>query len=536
MRYGIRVGPRLFEAVVCSCILLTSIGLCIGIHRFTEGRKSRKETRTVFYPGKEEYIALAARHDVVPLYREVLADAETPVSVLSRFCRNQNAFLFESLEGGETWGRYSFVGIDPALLLEVDHSQGGGMQLEALRATYAGLTVAQIPGLPRFAGGIVGVLAYEAAGDFEILPRPQPAGNPKERLTSRFLKVDRLIVFDNVRHTIKVVFCTRPGEVADPAQLYDATCGELDTVANGLAEHAMPPPEVYPPADFTSNMPREVFKDMVARAKRYIYDGDVIQVVLSQRFTAKTHVPPLQLYRALRLLNPSPYTFFLKLGEQTLVGSSPELMVRLTGNRVEVRPIAGTRPRGATEQEDRALADALLSDEKEKAEHVMLVDLGRNDIGRIAEPGSVQVTDSMTIERYSHVMHMVSHVEGILRSELDAFDVLAATFPAGTLSGAPKIRAMEIIHELEPQPRGVYGGAIGYIGYNGNMDFAITIRTLVAQEGEVSVQAGAGVVFDSDPVREYEETCHKSRAMRRAVDMALRGLEVRDEGKGPRTL
>jgi len=477
------------------------------------------------YPEKSDYIALAADYDVIPVYREILADGETPVSVLSRFCEDENAFLFESLEGGETWGRYSFVGINPAMCLEVDHGQGASSALEQLREVYRGVRVAQVRGLPRFAGGLVGVLAYESAGDFERLPVPKPATTPAT-LTSRFLKVDRLIVFDNVRHTLKIVFCTRPGPGQDAGALYDQTAAEIDVLARGMAEHRMPVAGQYPAAAFTANMTQEAFEAAVQAAKRYIVDGDIIQVVLSQRFTAKSEVPPLQLYRALRLLNPSPYTFFLKLGGQTLVGSSPELMVRLTGDRVEVRPIAGTRPRGKTEQEDRALADDLLSDVKEKAEHVMLVDLGRNDIGRIAEPGSVQVTDYMVIERYSHVMHMVSHVEGLLLKGLDAYDVLRATFPAGTLSGAPKIRAMEIIHELEPGPRGVYGGAVGYIGYNGNMDFAITIRTLEVQDGQVAVQAGAGVVFDSDPTREYEETCHKSRGMRRALDMAVNGLEV----------
>jgi len=477
------------------------------------------------YPEKSEYLKLAQEYDVVPVYCEVLADGETPVSVLSRFCEDQNAFLFESMEGGETWGRYSFVGMNPDLCLEVDHSKGASTALEELRQVYQGLRVAEIPGLPRFAGGVVGVLAYESAGDFEALPVPK-ASRTNATLTSRFLKVDRLIVFDNVRHTLKIVFCTRPRAVADAAALYDQTETEIGVIVDSLAEHKMPAAKKYPPADFSSNMTQEAFEECVRTAKRYIVEGDIIQVVLSQRFTAESDVPALQLYRALRLLNPSPYTFFLKLGGQTLVGSSPELMVRLTGNRVEVRPIAGTRPRGKTEQEDRALADDLLSDTKEKAEHVMLVDLGRNDIGRIAEPGSVQVTDYMVIERYSHVMHIVSHVEGILSQGLDAYDVLKATFPAGTLSGAPKIRAMEIINELEPMPRGVYGGAIGYIGYNGNMDFAITIRTLEVEAGHVCVQAGAGVVFDSDPTREYEETCHKSRGMRRAVDMALNGLEV----------
>jgi len=486
----------------------------------------KRETRTVvFYPSKDEYIALAARHDVVPVYREALADVETPVSVLQRFAGNENAFLFESLEGGETWGRFSFVGIDPELLLEVDHCKGATGGFEALREVYRGLRVAEIPGLPRFFGGAVGVLGYEAIGEFERMPSPK-AGDKRVAARSRFLKVDKLIVFDNVRHTIKVVFCTGPAKGDDFGALYDETCRQIDAVIAALPEHRAEPARRYPPAAFETNMSQEAFKGMVAKAKAYIVEGDIIQAVLSQRFSAETAVPPLQLYRALRLTNPSPYTFFLKLGEQALVGSSPEVMVRLTGNRVEVRPIAGTRPRGATEQADRDLADELLSDEKEKAEHVMLVDLGRNDIGRVAEPGSVQVTDYMVIERYSHVMHMVSHVEGILRREFDALDALKATFPAGTLSGAPKIRAMQIIHELEPAPRGAYGGAVGYISYTGNMDFAITIRTLEVEDGVVSVQAGAGIVYDSDPQRGYEETCLKSRGVRRAEGVAWNGPEL----------
>lgn len=479
----------------------------------------------MFYPSKEDYLALSAAYDVVPVYREAMADLETPVSVLQRFAGNTNAFLFESLEGGETWGRYSFVGIDPELLLEVDHRAGATGGFEALREIYTGLRVAEIPGLPRFFGGAVGVLGYEAIGEFERMPPPK-AGDKRTAARSRFLKVDKLIVFDNVRHTIKVVFCTTPAKGADAAALYDETCRQIDAVITALPEHSAEQAQTYPPAEFVSNMGKDDFKAMVNRTREYIIEGDIIQAVLSQRFSAHTNVPPLQLYRALRLTNPSPYTFFLKLGDQTLVGSSPEVMVRLTGSRVEVRPIAGTRPRGQTEQADRELADELLSDEKEKAEHVMLVDLGRNDIGRVAEPGSVQVTDYMVIERYSHVMHMVSHVEGILRREFDALDVLKATFPAGTLSGAPKIRAMQIIQELEPSPRGAYGGAVGYISYTGNMDFAITIRTLEIEDGVVSVQAGAGIVYDSDPQREYEETCHKSQGMRKAVELALNGLAL----------
>lgn len=481
----------------------------------------------MIYPGEKEYCSLAKDYDLVPVYRELLADTETPVSVLQRFEGRRNAFLLESMEGGEKWGRYSFVGIDPEMLFEADHSKGRSGKLEQIRDIYRGLKVAEIPGLPRFFGGAVGFLGYEAICEFERMPQPRPASWPVAR--SRFLKADKLIVFDNVRHTVKIVVCTRPKDSRSPTEAYKAAVAELNAVA-GVLQQAPPPSTAgkYPEVKFESNMTADEYKRMVERAGKYIYAGDIIQTVLSQRFSAKTNVPPLQLYRALRLLNPSPYTFYLKIGEQTLVGSSPEVMVRLTGNRIETRPIAGTRWRGKTEQEDAKLADELLSDEKEKAEHVMLVDLGRNDLGRISEFGSVQVTEYMVIERYSHVMHMVSHVEGILRKEFDAYDVMKATFPAGTLSGAPKIRAMEIIHELEPQPRGVYGGAVGYVSYSGNMDLAITIRTMDICDGTVSVQAGAGIVFDSVPQREHEETCHKARGMWKAVEMAAAGLEIED--------
>jgi anthranilate synthase component 1 len=473
-----------------------------------------------------DYLALAASHDVVPVCRELLADTETPVSVLQRFAGRRNVFLLESMEGGEKWGRYSFVGVDPELFLEVDHSPGRTGQLEKLRTVYRDLKVAEVPGLPRFFGGVVGFLGYEAVAEFERLPVPR-AGEAGVKPISRFLKADKLIVFDNVRHTVKIVICTHPRTHASAREAYRQALAEIDRIA-AVLEVPAPHPRVpaSPAVTFRPNMTPAQYREKVLKAKEYIFAGDIIQVVLSQRFTAESEVAPIHVYRALRLLNPSPYTFFLKIGGQTLVGSSPEVMVRLTGNRVELRPIAGTRPRGRTEQEDRRLADELLADEKEKAEHVMLVDLGRNDLGRVSEMGSVQVTDYMVIERYSHVMHIVSHVQGILRREFDAVDVIRATFPAGTLSGAPKIRAMQIIHELEPGPRGVYGGAVGYLSYGGNMDLAITIRTLDMQGGRISVQAGAGIVFDSDPAREYDETCHKARGMQKAVEMAVQGLEI----------
>jgi anthranilate synthase component 1 len=430
------------------------------------------------------------------------------------------------MEGGEKWGRYSFVGVDPRPFLEVDHRAAGGSGLEELRSVFKNVRVAIIPGLPRFMGGAVGFVGFEAMGEFESMPVPKPGRNGA-RLRSRFVQADRMIVFDNIRHTLKIVVCTRPSEATSPQAAYRKAVAEIEGIEHTLAQpvHAVPPARGGDIA-FNSNRTREEYCGMVRKAKEYIFAGDIIQVVLSQRFSAVTDLAPLHLYRALRLLNPSPYTFFLKIGGQTLVGSSPEVMVRLTGNRVELRPIAGTRPRGVDEVQDRALADELLSDVKEKAEHVMLVDLGRNDIGRIAEMGSVQVTDYMVVERYSHVMHLVSHVQGILRKEFDAYDVIRATFPAGTLTGAPKIRAMQIIHELEPEPRGAYGGAVGYVSYDGNMDLAITIRTLEIEGGTVSVQAGAGIVYDSDPDREFDETCQKARGMQKAVEMAAHGLEL----------
>ncbi len=475
-------------------------------------------------PSREAFERLASGHDIVPVCRELVADLDTPVSVLARFADREHVFLLESMEGGEKWGRYSIIGVDAEPILELDHMSGATGRLDELRDVYAGLKVAVVPGLPRFFGGVVGFLAYEAICEVERMPVPRESAavHPK----SCFMRADHLVVFDNIRHTVRLVECVRPADFPSVEAAYDDAVRRLDEMTATLQA---PAPGLLPllsesggdQVEFDSNLDADRFCDMVAKAKDYIVSGDIIQVVLSQRFTTACDAEPLHLYRALRHLNPSPYTFFLKVGDQVLVGSSPEVMVRLEGNRVAVRPIAGTRPRGGTEQEDRRLADELLSDEKEKAEHVMLVDLGRNDVGRVAQPGSVQVKELMTIERYSHVMHIVSHVEGLLREGQDAIDVMRATFPAGTLTGAPKIRAMEIIHELEPDPRGVYGGAVGYIGYTGDMDLAITIRTLEVTPGQVVVQAGAGIVYDSVPEREYEETCHKSEGMKRAVSMAM---------------
>jgi len=489
-------------------------------------------------PNIEQFEELCSRGNLIPVYREHLADVETPVSVAARFARDPRMFLLESVEGGMRWARYSFIGLQPHTLFTVEGGQAfvenaDGERspvesvehgLAALRTVMARTVPVLLPELPRFIGGAVGFMNYETVREFERLPEPkQPPTGP----TACFMLTDTMIVFDNVRHTMKIVAGARPDRFPTPKAAYQDALRRIAAIEQRL----MTPVDLRPrltgaSPELASNVSPEQFRGMVQRARDYITEGDVIQVVLSQRFGGELPADPVTLYRALRLVNPSPYTFYVKDGEQILVGSSPEVMVRLTGDRAELRPIAGTRPRGATEQDDRRLADELLSDEKERAEHLMLVDLGRNDLGRVAAPASVQVKDFMTVERYSHVMHMVSTVQATLAGGKDAFDLIRATFPAGTLSGAPKIRAMEIIHELEPQPRGAYGGAVGYIGYDGNMDLAITIRTLEIASHHVAVQAGAGIVYDSDPEKEYQETCHKARGMMRALELAAKGLNL----------
>ncbi len=496
----------------------------------------------MFKPGFQEFQNLARQGNLVPVFRESLADLDTPVSLFHRVAEDPYAFLLESVEGGERWGRFSFIGIQPDAIFTVDHgvaklTRASGEELLpagtspflALRDVLKRTRAVPVPGLPRFFGGAVGYIGYETAREFE--PRlPEPKTDPGVP-TACFMLTDQMAIFDNVRHTIRVVVCARLDRHPSPELAYDDACRRIEALEARLrapqpfVARAVARPAIEP----VSNLSPAEFMEMVRKAKEYIYGGDIIQTVLSQRFTTDLPASPLAVYRALRLINPSPYTFFLKFREHLLVGSSPEVLVRLTGDLAETRPIAGTRPRGATEQEDRALADDLLKDEKERAEHVMLVDLGRNDLGRVAAPGSVQVQDFMGVERYSHVMHIVSHVQALLKPGCDAFDVIRAAFPAGTLSGAPKIRAMEIIRELEPTARGPYGGAVGYVGYDGNMDLAITIRTLEILGNRVSIQAGAGIVADSDPEREFEETRNKARGMLRALEMAARGLELHDE-------
>jgi anthranilate synthase component 1 len=495
------------------------------------------------YPTFEQFKRLAKEGNLIPIYREILADMETPVSTLMKLRTKEHSFLLESVEGGEKWGRYTFLGFDPHCIFTVRGEdvlirQNGKMRtqkhsgdpLGLLKAILFSYRPVPIEGLPRFYGGAVGFLGYDMVRYFERLPDQADKDLPIDDAV--FLITDTLMVFDNVRHTIKVVACALTEGRTDLKAVYDDAARRIELMIELIKSPA--PARKAPRAARDDGLPRsnmtpEAFKAMVKQAKEYIVAGDVIQVVLSQRFQREHRTDPIDLYRALRYINPSPYLFFLKLDSLILIGSSPEVTVRLEEGIAELRPIAGTRKRGKSEQEDRHLSDELLQDPKERAEHVMLVDLGRNDLGRIAQIGSVQVSQYMVVERYSHVMHLVSHVQAQLLPGKDAFDVLRATFPAGTLSGAPKIRAMEIIDELEPSRRGPYGGAVGYFSYTGNMDFCITIRTMVIQNGSIYIQAGAGIVADSDPEAEYQETVNKAMGMMQAIDMADAGLEITDK-------
>ncbi|MFZ7126321.1 MAG: anthranilate synthase component I family protein [Desulfobacterales bacterium] len=482
------------------------------------------------FPDPVRFAELARNANVIPVCIEVLADTETPVSLLGKFYRNQPpVFLFESVEGGERWGRYSFLGISARAEIRIfrdevvvweNHSEEriphDGAPFAVLKRHMHRYRPADLPGLPRFWGGLVGYLTYESVAFIESIPH----GWPVEKALAHFVVPDAMIVFDNVRHTLMAIGLAFTENGKPPETLYRETVERVENLLETV-ENPTTPPRVSTP--FTSSLkpvqPPEAFQASVRRVKDHIYEGDVIQTVISQSFACDTLPDLWSLYRAQRYVNPSPYLFFLHLGGTALVGSSPETMIRLENGTATLRPIAGTRPRGKTEQEDRRLASELLADEKEKAEHLMLVDLGRNDLGRVAEIGTVQVTDLMVVERYSHVMHLVSNINCDLRDGADAWDLLAATFPAGTLTGAPKVRAMEIISELETDPRGAYGGAVGYIAFNGNMDMAITIRTACAEDGRLIVRAGAGIVADSDPESEQMETVNKARAIERALQL-----------------
>jgi len=480
--------------------------------------------------------------------RRLLADFETPLSAYQKLRGQGESFLFESVEGGEHLGRYSFVGCSPRSVIRQTADrvevleQGRVVEtyrvspqpgppgekvvrdgLQVVEAVLSGFVPVPVPGMPRFTGGAVGFIGYEFIHDVEpVVPRP-----PKDELgtpTVYFIIADQVLVFDRVAQTLAVIVHAVVPPGGDPAVAYEDAVSEIDRLValleQPLQSRAVALEPQAPDAPFVSNTPREQFLANVVRSKEFIRSGDIIQIVGSQRFSAPVKASPTEIYRAVRSINPSPYMFLLELEGFALVGASPELHVRCEDRAVEIRPIAGTRRRGANEAEDLALEQELLADPKERAEHVMLVDLARNDIGRVCDYGSVAVRDLMVIERYSHVMHIVSQVNGRLSSERSAFDLMRTTFPAGTLSGAPKIRAMQIISELEGTTRGPYGGCVGYFGFNGNADHCITIRTALVKDGVAYVQAGGGWVNDSDPEAEFDETVNKSKAMRKAISLA----------------
>jgi anthranilate synthase component 1 len=481
-----------------------------------------------YSPSLEEVRALASSGNIVPIFREVPADLETPVSAFLKIARGKYSFLLESVEGGERFGRYSFLGSEPYRVLRngshAERNEEAGDPLTLIEQELSRFRVAPVKGLPRFHGGAVGYLGYETVRHFE--PRvPEPANDPLGVPDAVLMFADTLLVFDHVQHVIKVVSHVRlDGDIE--AAYRQATwkieelVGRLSQPLATLPYRKDAPPVAVQHPEICSNMSRDDYERNVERIKEYIVAGDCIQVVFSQRFSRPTQAHPFDIYRALRTVNPSPYMFYLELGDCHVVGASPEMLVRVEDRKVDYHPIAGTKPRGGDEAEDLANEQELRTDEKERAEHIMLVDLGRNDVGRVSEPGTVQVTELMEVERYSHVMHLVSHITGRLRDGMSSYDALRACFPAGTVSGAPKIRAMEIIGELERDRRGVYAGAAGYFDLSGNLDTAITLRTMVVKDGVAHVQAGGGIVYDSDPPTEYQETVNKAAALMSAIDRA----------------
>ncbi|MBP7056467.1 MAG: anthranilate synthase component I [Candidatus Omnitrophica bacterium] len=492
----------------------------------------------MLYPTKKEFIKLAKKGNLIPVYGEMLADFETPLSVFAKIDKCDHSFLLESVEGGERLARYSFLGSRPSMVfsskgrnVEIkDHGQVKRFvtsdPISELRKIIKRYKVVPIKGLPRFCGGLVGYMGYDMVRFFENIPdkNPDETGAPDAVL----MLTENILVFDHVDHKIKVV--SNVHVTGNPATCYDEAVKKIESIikdlkSNTSAKTSQPRKSYSADLKVHSNFTKRDFEDIVTKTKEYIRKGDIIQAVLSQRFRTKVTTDPFQVYRALRSVNPSPYMYYLKINDFFLIGSSPEIMVRCEEGKVEVRPIAGTRRRGADAREDAKLAKELLADPKERAEHIMLVDLGRNDIGRVCDYRTIKVSELMTIEKYSHVMHIVTDVSGTLRKNKDAFDVIRATFPAGTVSGAPKVRAMEIIDELENTKRGPYAGCVGYFSFSGNLDFCITIRTILIKDGTAYVQAGAGLVADSIPAKEYQETVNKAKALFKAIELAERGLE-----------
>jgi anthranilate synthase component 1 len=474
-----------------------------------------------FSPSREVFLQLSRKGNVVPVCADLLADLETPVSAFAKLRGHGPAFLLESVEGGENVSRYSFIGCNPRKIISA--RAGDGDPLKLLEAEMAGYRPVDVPGLPPFTGGAVGYLGYEYIHSVEPTV-PLAGGDDLNVPVMWFMLCDSVLAFDRAHQTMRLIVNAHIG--TDASAAYETACTELRRMQTALA---MPTPlvsatlgETGPVQVPAGNFTKAAFERMVEDSKEFIRSGDIFQIVLSQRFSRQFTKTPLDLYRALRTVNPSPYMFLLDTGDFALVGASPEVHVRLTGRKVEIRPIAGTRPRGRNSDEDIALEKELLADEKERAEHLMLVDLARNDIGRVSAFGTVKVPEFMVIERYSHVMHIVSQVEGQLAPERSAFDLMRATFPAGTVSGAPKIRAMQLIAEKEATQRGSYAGALGYFSYDGNLDSCITLRTALLKDGEVHIQAGAGVVADSVPSAEYQETINKASALFKAIILADR--------------
>jgi anthranilate synthase component 1 len=486
-------------------------------------------------PTLQEYVALAREKNLVPVTREILADLDTPVSAFTKLDRGDASFLLESLEGGENWGRYSILGFRPAVEFrskgttveirrgEKTERQESADPLGALQGLLADVRAADVPGLPPFSGGAVGLIGYDYVRFLEKLPPTLPDDLDQPDL--HFVFPELVLVFDNFRHRLRFVVNSRPD--GQPERRYQEAVALIDEMVARL--HGLPPasPEQAQKngeVTFVSNLGEKRYMAAVEAAKEHIRAGEAVQIVLAHRLDAETPVNPFDVYRALRILNPSPYMFFLKNRERAIAGSSPEILVRVTGSSVTLRPIAGTRPRGKTRAEDESLEKELRQSEKDRAEHVMLVDLGRNDVGRIASVGSVRATSFMEVERYSHVMHLVSQVEGQARQGVSAFDVVRACFPAGTVSGAPKKRAMELIETMEPARRGAYAGAVGYFDFHGNADFCIAIRTATFERGRIHCGVGAGIVADSDPQEEWNETRNKGKAVEEAVRLAARGF------------
>lgn len=497
-----------------------------------------REKDRVYYPTKEKYLKSVQDINILTVYRKLLADTETPISTFQKIGRSSFSYLLESAEGGEKLARYSFIGIDPFLIfqskdkqIEINGKERKEKYIEnpflSLRRIASGFKVTPVDGLPRFFGGGVGYFGYDLIRFIEELPN-----NTNDDLAipdCMLVYAGTIVVFDHLTHQMWVIVnIPVKKEVLSKESAYDQAIIQIEKTilqlkknnSTSLDKQKETKDKGIISSETQSNVTQNEFIEKVEKAKEYILAGDAFQIVLSQRLSRKTTESPFKIYRSLRSLNPSPYMYYLNYGEIQIVGASPEPLVRLTGNLVESKPLAGTRHRGKNNQEDYTLEKEMLNDEKEKAEHTMLVDLARNDLGRVCSPGTVRVTQFMKVEKFSHVMHLVSEVQGLIQPNKNAFDALEACFPAGTVSGAPKVRAMEIIDELEPHDRGPYAGAVGYIGFNGNMDTCITIRTIVFKEEKAYIQAGAGIVYDSVPKNEYRETLNKARALFKAIELA----------------